>query len=229
MRPYAGRAGRAGPIFSRTSVTAGRQDGARHQADATDPCRTSGLRRAGKRGSTRSNTSWRCWKMRRSSHQPTFCNLARCRRPWPQRRGGACRSMQQQDRAIRAGGAPVRGKSERRADGAAIDWRTAGCINRRRPRSNAPSSRRKRHSRRPWRAPSVSINKEIELGVRGRWPPLSECTICSDPASRSSSCREVGCAALQTIRREYAAPPHGAVPSRSVGFLPIPGSSHVLY
>ena len=33
--------------------------------------------------------------------------------------------MQQQDRAIRAGGAPVRGKSERRADGAAIDWRTA--------------------------------------------------------------------------------------------------------
>ena len=82
--------------------------------------------------------------------------------------------------------------------------------NRRRPRSDAPRNRRKRHSRRPWRAPSVSINKEIELGVRGRWPPLSECTICSDPASRSSSCREVGCAALQTIRREYAAPPHGS-------------------
>jgi hypothetical protein len=81
------------------------------------------------------------------------------------------------------------------------------------------------------RAPSVSINKGIELGVRGRWPPLSECTICSDPASRSSSCREVGCAALQTIRREYAAPPHGSRPSRpsrNVGFLPIPGSSHVL-
>ena len=151
-----------------------------------------------------------------SSHQPTFCNLARCRRPWPQRRGGACRSMQQQDRAIRAGGAPVRGKSERRADGAAIDWRTARSSNRRRPRSNAPSSRRKRHSRRPWRAPSVSINKEIELGVRGRWPPLSECTICSDPASRSSSCREVGCAALQTIRREYAARPHGSVPSTNL-------------
>ena len=71
--------------------------------------------------------------------------------------------------------------------------------NRRRPRSDAPRNRRKRRSRRPWRAPSVSINKEIELGVRGRWPPLSECTICSDPASRSSSCREVGCAALQTI------------------------------
>jgi hypothetical protein len=67
------------------------------------------------------------------------------------------------------------------------------------------------------------------LGVRGRWPPLSECTICSDPASRSSSCREIGCGALQTIRREYAAPPHGSVPSRNVGFLPIPGSSHVLY
>ena len=57
--------------------------------------------------------------------------------------------------------------------------------NRRLPRSDAPRNRRKRHSRRPWRAPSVSINKEIELGVRGRWPPLSECTICSDPASRS--------------------------------------------
>jgi hypothetical protein len=40
MRPYAGRAGRAGPIFSRTSVTAGRQDGAR-RADVTDHCRTS--------------------------------------------------------------------------------------------------------------------------------------------------------------------------------------------
>ena len=50
----------------------------------------------------------------------------RTSRAWPQRRSGACRSMQQQDRAIRAGGAPVRGKSERRADGAAIDWRTAG-------------------------------------------------------------------------------------------------------
>ena len=62
-----------------------------------------------------------------SSHQPNFCNPARCRRPWPRRRSGACRSMQQQDRAIRAGGAPVRGKSERRADGAAIDWRTARC------------------------------------------------------------------------------------------------------
>ena len=30
-----------------------------------------------------------------------------------------------------------------------------------------------------------SINKEIELGVRGRWPPLSECTICSDRLRRS--------------------------------------------
>ena len=59
--------------------------------------------------------------------------------------------------------------------------------NRRLPRSDAPRNRRKPHSRRPWRAPSVSINKEIELGVRGRWPPPSECTICSDPASRSSS------------------------------------------
>jgi hypothetical protein len=37
MRPYAGRAGGAGPIFSRTSVTAGRQDGARPPADVTDP------------------------------------------------------------------------------------------------------------------------------------------------------------------------------------------------
>ena len=31
----------------------------------TDPCWTSGLRRAEKRGSARSNTSWRCWDMRR--------------------------------------------------------------------------------------------------------------------------------------------------------------------
>jgi hypothetical protein len=31
-------------------------------------------------------------------------------------------------RAIRGGGAPVRGKPERRADGAAIDWRTAGLL-----------------------------------------------------------------------------------------------------
>jgi len=50
--------------------------------------------------------------------------------------------------------------------------------NRRRPRSDAPSRRRKWRSPRPWHAPSGSINKEIELGVRGRWPPLSECTIC---------------------------------------------------
>ena len=33
-----GRAGRAGPIFSKTSVTAGRQDGARPPADLIDPC-----------------------------------------------------------------------------------------------------------------------------------------------------------------------------------------------
>ena len=166
-----------------------------------------------------------------SSHPPNFCNLAGCRHPGPRRRGGACRSVQQQDRAIRAGGAPVRGQSERRADGAAIRLAHSSMSNRRRPRSDAPSRRRKWRSPRPWHAPSGSINKEIELGVRGRWPPLSECTICSDPASRSSSCREVGCAALQTIRREYAAPPHGSRPSRpsrNVGFLPIPGSSHVL-
>ena len=56
--------------------------------------------------------------------------------------------------------------------------------NRRRPRSDAPRSRRKRHSRRPWRAPSVSINKEIELGVRGHSPPPGECTICDDRLAR---------------------------------------------
>ena len=101
---------------------------------------------------------------------------------------------------------------------------------RRLPRSNAPRNRRKPHSRRRWRAPSVSINKEIELGVPGRWPPLSECTICSDPASRSSSCREVGCAALQTIRREYAAPPHGSCPRGAWGFCrsPDPSLEHPL-
>ena len=51
MRPYAGRADRAGPIFSKAMLSPSRQDGARHQADVTDSCRTSGLRRAGKRGS----------------------------------------------------------------------------------------------------------------------------------------------------------------------------------
>ena len=65
MRPSAGRAGRAGPIFSKAMLSRSRQDGARQQADVTDPCRTSGLRRTGKRGSIRSNTSWRCWDMRR--------------------------------------------------------------------------------------------------------------------------------------------------------------------
>ena len=60
-----GAGGSCRPNFFRTMLTAGRQDGARPQADVTDPCRTSGLRRAGKRGSTRSNTSWRCWEMRR--------------------------------------------------------------------------------------------------------------------------------------------------------------------
>ena len=40
--------------------------GARPPADVhREPCRTSGLRRARKRGSARSNTSWRCWDMRR--------------------------------------------------------------------------------------------------------------------------------------------------------------------
>jgi hypothetical protein len=90
--------------------------------------------------------------------------------------------------------------------------------NRRRPRSDAPSSRRRRRSRRPWRAPSVSINKEIELGVRGRWPPLSECTTCSDPASRRSRAyRDVGCCAgPQTISGEYAARPHDSVRSTNL-------------
>ena len=60
-----GAGGSCRPNFFQNLVTASRQDGARHQADVTDPCRTSGLRRAGKRGSTRSNTSWRCWDMRR--------------------------------------------------------------------------------------------------------------------------------------------------------------------
>ena len=60
-----GAGGSCRPNFFQNFVTAGRQDGARQQADVTDPCRTSGLRRAGKRGSARSNTSWRCSQMRR--------------------------------------------------------------------------------------------------------------------------------------------------------------------
>ena len=124
MRPYAGWVGRAGPIFSRTSVTAGRQDDARQQADVTDPPDV-GSRPRRKARQRSIEHVMEVLGNAPSSHQPTFCSLARCRRPWPQRRGGSCGSVQQQDRAIRAGGAPVRGKPERRADGAAIDWRTA--------------------------------------------------------------------------------------------------------
>jgi hypothetical protein len=32
------------------------------------------------------------------------------------------------------------------------------------------------------RAPNVSMQKETVPDACGRWPPLSECTICSDPA-----------------------------------------------
>ena len=228
MRPYAGRVGRAGPIFSRTSVTAGRQDDARQQADATDP--------AGRRVSTAPESAaafdrTRHGGARKCAVEPSADLLQPCSLPPPL--ASASRRLMR----VRAA-AGSRNSSRRCASPREIrtpgPWRRnrlahSSIASRRLPRSNAPRNRRKPHSRRPWRAPSVSINKEIELGVRGRWPPLSECTICSDPASRSSSCREVGCAALQTIRREYAAPPHGSVPSRSVGFLPIPGSSHVLY
>src|SRR6516162_11844060 len=45
----------------------------------------------------------------------------RCAGPEPY--GGACRPLQREDRAIRAGGAPVRRKPERRANGAAVDRR----------------------------------------------------------------------------------------------------------
>ncbi len=34
---------------------------------------------------------------------------------------------------------------------------------------NAPTSGRKQHSMRPWRAPRNSIHKAIALGVRGHW------------------------------------------------------------
>src|SRR5262249_40058162 len=48
--------------------------------------------------------------------------------PWgglgPVRRIGACRPMQQQDRTIREGRAPIRKQSRRRTDGAPINWRT---------------------------------------------------------------------------------------------------------
>ena len=156
------------------------------QADVTDPCRTSGLRRAGKRGSTRSNTSWRCWDMRRraiSRLSATLLVAAALGLSVAAAHAGPCSSrIAQFEQAVRqSAGNPNAGPMAPQSIGAQLD------ANRRRPRSDAPRSRRRRRSRRPWRAPSVSINKEIELGVRGRWPPLSECTICSDPASRSSS------------------------------------------
>src|SRR5260370_1431374 len=59
------------------------------------------------------------------AHEPTSDRPHyRCRRPVSRHRIGARRPLQQRDRAVRAGGAPVRGKSGRGADGAAIDWRT---------------------------------------------------------------------------------------------------------
>ena len=60
-----GAGGSCRPNFFKSNVVGQPEHGARHRSDVTDPCRTSGLRRAGKRGSTRSNTSWRCWDMRR--------------------------------------------------------------------------------------------------------------------------------------------------------------------
>ena len=121
-----GAGGSCQPNFFKSNVVAQPAARARHPADVTDPCWTSRLRRP----KARQHSIEHIMEMLAnapSSHQPTFCNLARCRRPWPRRRSGACRSMHQQDRAIRAGDAPVRGKPERRADGAAIDWRTARC------------------------------------------------------------------------------------------------------
>ena len=52
--------------------------------------------------------------------------------------------------------------------------------NRRRPRSDAPSRRRKRRSPRPWHAPSGSMRKEIARDARGHSPPPGGCTICDD-------------------------------------------------
>ena len=224
MRPYAGRAGRAGPIFSKTSVTAGRQDGARQQADVTDPCRTSGLRRTGKRGSVRlkRHGGARTCAVEQSADLLQPCSLppplaSASRRLMPVRAAAGSRNSSRRCASPRETRTPGPWRRNRLAH--------SSIASRRLPRSNAPRNRRKPHSRRPWRAPSVSINKEIELGVRGRWPPLSECTICSDPASRSSPCREVGCAALQTIRREYAARPSwlGALAERG-GFCRSPES-----
>jgi len=230
MRPYAGWAGRAGPIFSKAMLSPSRQDGVRHQADATDPA---GRRVSAAPESAAALDRTHHGDARKCAIEPSADLLQPCSLPSPLASASRRRMPVHAAAGSRNSSRRCASPRETRTPGPwhrnrlAHSW----AINRRLPQSNAPSKRRKRHSRRPLRAPSVSINKGIELGVRGRWPPLSECTICSDPASRSSSCREVGCAALQTIRREYAAPPHGSRPSRpsrNVGFLPIPGSSHVL-
>jgi hypothetical protein len=151
-----------------------------------------------------------------TSNQPTFCNLGRCRRPWPRRRGGACRSVQQQDRAIRAGGAPVRGKSERRADGAAIDWRTAGlstdaCLNQTRRAAGEGDICGHLGTRQAARCARTS--RGMHAGTRRR---QADVQFVVTQRRAAALCREVGCAALQTIRREYAAPPHGSVPSTNL-------------
>ena len=117
---------------------------------------------------------------------------------------GPCSSrIAQFEQAVRqSAGNPNAGPMAPQSIGAQLD------ANRRRPRSDAPRNRRKRHSRRPWRAPSVSINKEIELGVRGRSPPPGECTICDDRLARGP---------FQTEFREAAQVGKAAAPPPEIG------------
>ena len=94
---------------------------------------------------------------------------------------GPCTSrIAQFEQAVRqSAGNPNAGPMAPQSIGAQL-----GYVNRRLPRSNALSRRRKRRSPPHWHAPSGWINKEIELGVRGHSPPPGGCTICSDPASQ---------------------------------------------
>ena len=82
-------------------------------------------RYTGKPGSSRPNMSWKDARKCAIEQSADFLQPDRRWRVRPRRRSGACWSLHQPDRTIRAGGAPVRGEPVRRADGAAIDRRTA--------------------------------------------------------------------------------------------------------
>ena len=225
-------------FFQKLSVTPGRQDGARHQADVTDQDQTEIkscfehslsrrssvsppwylrkavlLLKAGGAPSTAvaariadsthtdsvvrtsevlgarvdgicrggdERTSWRC-TVEPSADLLQPCSLlpplaSASRRRMPVRAAAGSRNSSRRCASPRETRTPGRWRRNRLAH--------SSMSNRRRPRSDAPSSRRKRRSRPPWHAPSGSMRKEIARDARGRSPPPSGCTICDDRLAR---------------------------------------------